>query len=100
MEKKVKKTQPAPDDVKSKPAQKDQNIEAQIKADAYILSQKKLPYNDLIWQYAELLLKRDKGEGKFANEDTKKKAEELFKSKPKVQDLCWYIAELNIKLKK
>jgi hypothetical protein len=99
MEKKVKKTQPAPD-VKSKPDQKDQNIEAQIKADAYILSQKKLPYNDLIWQYAELLLKRDKGEGKFANEDTKKKAEELFKSKPKVQDLCWYITELNIKLKK
>ncbi|HEY0088198.1 MAG TPA: hypothetical protein VGB37_05105 [Candidatus Lokiarchaeia archaeon] len=99
MEKKVRKTQPAPD-AKSKPAQIDKNIEAQIKADAYILSQKKLPYNDLIWQYAELLLTKDKGEGKFAKEDTKKKAEELFKSKPKVQDLCWYIAELNIKLKK
>ena len=99
MEKKVKKTQPAPD-AKSKPAQKDQNIEAQIKAEAYIISQKKLPYNDLIWQYAELLLTKDKGEGKFTKDDIKKKAEEIFKSKPKTQDLCWYIAELNIKLKK
>ena len=79
--------------------EKQKDIDIQIQVAAYFLAQKKLPYNDLCWLFAEKQLFVEKGHQQPSKEEIKKKAEEVFNSFPVYDELCWLIAEFEILIK-
>ena len=72
-------------------------LESQIREAAYYLSLDNYSYDDLCWMLAEKILKTYRMP---SIEDTKKKAEEVFRSSCSYDELCWLNAELEISMKK
>lgn len=71
-------------------------LESQIRETAYYLSLDNYSYDDLCWMLAEKILKTHRMP---SIEDTKKKAEEVFKSSCTYDELCWLNAEIELLLK-
>ncbi|MHA1525646.1 MAG: hypothetical protein ACTSQD_01340 [Promethearchaeota archaeon] len=71
-------------------------LESQIREAAYYLSLDNYSYDDLCWMLAEKILKTYRMP---SIEDTKKKAEEVFKSSCTYDELCWLNAEIELLLK-
>ena len=71
-------------------------LESQIRESAYYLSLDNYSYDDLCWMLAEKILKTHRMP---SIEDTKKKAEEVFKSSCTYDELCWLNAEIELLLK-
>ena len=71
-------------------------LETQIKEAAYYLSLDNYSYDDLCWMLAEKILKTH---AMPSIEDTKKKAEEVFRSSCTYDELCWLNAEIELLLK-
>lgn len=74
------------------------NLDHQIKEAAYYLSLEKYSYDDLCWMLAEKILKFTVRMASI--EDTKKKAEQVFKSSCTYDELCWLNAEMDLLIKK
>jgi hypothetical protein len=85
-----------PEKVISKP--EEIGLETEIKEAAYYLSLDNYSYNDLCWMLAEKILKYTLRMPSI--EDTKKKAEEVFKSSCTYDELCWLNAEMDLLIKK
>ena len=71
-------------------------LETQIKEAAYYLSLDNYSYDDLCWMLAEKILKTH---AMPSIEDTKIKAEEVFRSSCTYDELCWLNAEIELLLK-
>ena len=78
--------------------QEDVGLEHQIREAAYYLSLENYSYNDLCWMLAEKILKYTVRMASI--EDTKKKAEQVFKSSCTYDELCWLNAEMDFLIKK
>ena len=87
---------PEPEKVISEP--EEIGLETEIKEAAYYLSLDNYSYNDLCWMLAEKILKYTLRMPSI--EDTKKKAEEVFKSSCTYDELCWLNAEMDLLIKK
>lgn len=70
-------------------------LESQIKEAAYYLSLDNYSYDDLCWMLAEKILKTHRMP---SIEDTKKKAEQVFRSSCTYDELCWLNAEIELLL--
>ena len=70
-------------------------LESQIREAAYYLSLDNYSYDDLCWMLAEKILKTYRMP---SIEDTKKKAEEVFRSSCTYDELCWLNAEIELLL--
>ncbi len=70
-------------------------LESQIKEAAYYLSLDNYSYDDLCWMLAEKILKTH---AMPSIEDTKIKAEEVFRSSCTYDELCWLNAEIELLL--
>ena len=71
-------------------------LESQIREAAYYLSLDCYTYDELCWMLAEKILKTYRMP---SIEDTKKKAEEVFRSSCTYDELCWLNAEIELLLK-
>jgi len=71
-------------------------LESQIREGAYYLSLDNYSYDELAWMLAEKILKTHRMP---SIEDTKKKAEEVFRSSCTYDELCWLNAEIELLLK-
>lgn len=80
------------------PEQEDIGLETQIKEGAYYLSLENYSYNDLCWMLAEKILKYTVRMASI--EDTKKKAEQVFRSSCSYNELCWLNAEMDLLIRK
>lgn len=78
--------------------QEDFGLEHQIREAAYYLSLENYSYNDLCWMLAEKILKYTVRMASI--EDTKKKAEQVFRSSCTYDELCWLNAEMDLLIKK
>ncbi len=72
-------------------------LESQIREAAFYLSLDNYSYDDLCWMLAEKILKTYRMP---SIEDTKKKAEEVFRSSCTYDELCWLNAEIELLLNK
>jgi len=70
-------------------------LEPQVREAAYYLSLDNYSYDDLCWMLAEKILKTHRMP---SIEDTKKKAEEVFRSSCTYDELCWLNAEIELLL--
>ena len=70
-------------------------LESQIREAAYYLSLDNYSYDDLCWMLAEKILKTHRMP---SIEDTKEKAEEVFRSSCTYDELCWLNAEIELLL--
>ena len=77
----------------------DDNTKQDISVAAYLLAQKKLPFDELCWMLADrqLYLQND---FQKANENAiKAQAIKIFSSRPSYDVLCWLISEIDFVLK-
>jgi len=72
--------------------------EAQIREAAYYLALKHLSYEDLCWNLAEKIQKKNVSMPLI--EEIRKTAEEIYNSSKTYDELCWLNAELEISTKK
>ena len=70
--------------------------ETQIRPVAYYFSLKNYSYNDLCWMLAEKILKYTVHTASI--EDTKKKAQQVFRSSYTYDELCWLNVEMELLL--
>lgn len=78
----------------------DNDIKQQINITAYLLSQENHPYDTLCWMLAERELFVQFNFKKPEEDFIRKKAAEIFFTKPSYDVLCWLIAEKDVLLKK
>ena len=81
----------------SEESEEEFGLESQIKEAAYYLSLDNYSYDDLCWMLAEKILKTH---AMPSIEDTKIKAEEVFRSSCTYDELCWLNAEIELLLNK
>ena len=80
------------------PEQEEVGLENQIRQAAYYLSLDNYSYNDLCWMLAEKILKYTVRMASI--EDTKKKAEQVFRSSCTYDELCWLNADMDLLIRK
>ncbi|MFX1339515.1 MAG: hypothetical protein ACFFDK_12960 [Promethearchaeota archaeon] len=80
------------------PEKEEIGLEDQIREEAYYLSLENYDYNDLCWMLAEKILKYTMRMASI--EDTKKKAEQVFRSSCTYDELCWLNAEMDLLIRK
>ena len=80
------------------PEQEEVGLENQIREVAYYLSLDNYSYNDLCWMLAEKILKYTVRMASI--EDTKKKAEQVFRSSCTYDELCWLNADMDLLIRK
>ena len=80
------------------PEQEEVGLENQIREAAYYLSLENYSYDDLCWILAEKILKFTVRMASI--EDTKKKAEQVFRSSCTYDELCWLNAEMDLLIRK
>lgn len=80
------------------PEQEEVGLENQIREEAYYLSLENYSYNDLCWMLAEKILKYTVRMASI--EDTKKKAEQVFRSSCTYDELCWLNADMDLLIRK
>ena len=80
------------------PEKEEVGLENQIREAAYYLSLDNYSYDDLCWILAEKILKFTVRMASI--EDTKKKAEQVFRSSCTYDELCWLNAEMDLLIRK
>jgi hypothetical protein len=77
----------------------DDNTKQDISVAAYLLAQKKLPFDDLCWMLADRQLYLQNNFQKANENAIKAQAIKIFGSQPSYDVLCWLISEIDFVLK-
>lgn len=77
----------------------DNDIKQDISVAAYLLAQKKIPFDKLCWMLAERQLYLLNNFQKAHEDAIKAQAIKVFLSKPSYDVLCWLISEVDLLLK-
>ena len=66
---------------------------------AFFLAQKNHPYNKLCWFLAERQLYIENNFVKPTNDQTRRRASEIYYSSPQYDVICWLISEIDMIIK-
>ena len=77
----------------------DDNTKQDISVAAYLLAQKKLPFDELCWMLADRQLYLQNNFQKANENAIKAQAIKIFGSHPSYDVLCWLISEIDFVLK-
>ena len=78
-----------------------EELKKKIDQEAYYLSEKKLPYEELCWIFAEESIQSEREvPGRIARYKIEEKAKDISELSYSNDELCWKIAELRVKMNK